>query len=114
MEATPTLLDLQSLDLTIDRLRARERVLHAGDEVAAVRREADAAEGALGELRLAIDAMDRDADKLEHGSIRSRASRRDERRAPVRRGGGERRSSRRSGTHREPGKRRSTEDEPCP
>jgi uncharacterized protein len=66
MEATPTLLDLQSLDLTIDRLRARERVLHAGEEVAAVRREADAAEGALGELRLAIDAMDRDADKLEH------------------------------------------------
>ena len=66
MEVTPTLLDLQSLDLSIDRLRARERTLEGGDEVAAVRREADAAESALGELRLAIDVMDRDAAKLEH------------------------------------------------
>jgi predicted nucleic acid-binding Zn-ribbon protein len=66
MEVTPTLLDLQSFDLTIDRLTARERALRTGDEVAAVRREADGAEGALGELRLAIDAMDRDATKLEH------------------------------------------------
>ncbi len=66
MEVTPTLLDLQSLDLSIDRLRARERTLEGGDEVAAVRREADVAESALGELRLAIDAMDRDAAKLEH------------------------------------------------
>ena len=35
MEVTPTLLDLQSLDLSIDRLRARERTLEGGDEVAA-------------------------------------------------------------------------------
>jgi len=66
MAATAKLLDLQSLDSTIDRLRARERVLHGGDEVTALRGEADAAEAMLGELRLAMDALDRDGSKLEH------------------------------------------------
>jgi hypothetical protein len=66
MGASSRLLDLQRLDLTIDRLRARKAVLESGDDLAAARREADAAEARYGELRLQIDALDRDTTKLEH------------------------------------------------
>ena len=66
MDPAARLLDLQAVDLTIDRLRARRRVLESGSEVADARGSADAAEGELGELRLRIDALDRDATKLEH------------------------------------------------
>ena len=66
MPSTAHLLDLQQLDLTIDRLGARARVLSSGSELEAARREADEAEGRLGELRLQLDALDRDGKKLEH------------------------------------------------
>ena len=66
MDPAARLLDLQALDLTIDRLRARQRVLGSGSEIAQARAAADAAEGQLGELRLQIDALDRDASRLEH------------------------------------------------
>ena len=66
MAATTRLLDLQALDLAIDRSSARRRVLESGGELAAARASADRAEAALGELRLAIDAMNRDAAKFEH------------------------------------------------
>jgi len=66
MAATTRLLDLQALDLTIDRSIARRQTLESGDELAAARANADRAETVLGELRLAIDAMDRDTAKLEH------------------------------------------------
>ena len=66
MASTAHLLDLQELDLTIDRLRARAKALSSGAELEAARREADRAESALGELRLQLDALDRDGAKVEH------------------------------------------------
>jgi predicted nucleic acid-binding Zn-ribbon protein len=66
MDPAARLLDLQAVDLAIDRLGARRRVLESGTEVAQARAAADAAEGDLGELRLRIDAVGRDATKLEH------------------------------------------------
>jgi predicted nucleic acid-binding Zn-ribbon protein len=66
MDPAARLLDLQAVDLAIDRLRARQRVLESGSEIGTARAAADAAEGDLGELRLRIDALDRDGTKLEH------------------------------------------------
>jgi predicted nucleic acid-binding Zn-ribbon protein len=66
MAATSHVLDLQQLDLAIDRLRARKAALESGAEVTAARAEADAAEATLGEHRLQIEALDRDAAKIEH------------------------------------------------
>jgi hypothetical protein len=60
------LLDLQTLDLALDRLARRRAALEAGEDVAAARAEADASEAAFGEQKLRIDAIDRDASKLEH------------------------------------------------
>lgn len=76
MRGMDRLLDLQETDLALDRLRARERALGSGDELVAARAQADAAENAHGELRLKIDAMDRDQQKLEHeiDSLRQKAS----------------------------------------
>ena len=66
MASTAHLLDLQQLDLTIDRLQARAATLSSGAELEAARHEADAAEAQLGELRLQLDALDRDGKKVEH------------------------------------------------
>jgi predicted nucleic acid-binding Zn-ribbon protein len=66
MGATTHLLDLQALDLAIDRLRARKAAIESGAELAAARAEADAAEARYGEHKLQIDALDRDATKVEH------------------------------------------------
>lgn len=60
------LLDLQALDLALDRLTRRRAALDAGEDVVVARTEADAAENGFGELKLRIDAVDRDAGKLEH------------------------------------------------
>ena len=60
------LLALQEIDTTLDRLSARKKVLESGGELAAARNEADAAERALGELRLQLDVVGRDQSKLEH------------------------------------------------
>lgn len=60
------LLALQEIDTAIDRLGARKEVLESGGEFAAARNEADAAERALGELRLQLDVVGRDGSKLEH------------------------------------------------
>jgi uncharacterized protein len=60
------LLALQEIDTTIDRLSARKEVLGSGGELAKARNEADAAERALGELRLQLDVVARDGSKLEH------------------------------------------------
>ena len=60
------LLTLQEIDTAIDRLSAREEVLESGGELAAARNQADAAERALGELRLQLDVVGRDQSKLEH------------------------------------------------
>jgi predicted nucleic acid-binding Zn-ribbon protein len=66
MASTAHLLDLQELDLTIDRLRARVKALSSGAELEAARHEADEAESAFGEIRLQLDALDRDGAKVEH------------------------------------------------
>src|SRR5262245_29223992 len=66
MEATSRLLHLQSLDTTIDRLLARRAVLEGEGDLAVARAEADRSERELGELRLALDVLDRDGTKLEH------------------------------------------------
>jgi uncharacterized protein len=60
------LLALQEIDTAIDRLTARKDVLESGGEFADARNEADAAERALGELRLQLDVVGRDGSKLEH------------------------------------------------
>jgi len=66
MSAPSALLDLQTLDVAIDRLIARERGLREGEALTAARREADEAERVQGELGLERDALDRDGGKLEH------------------------------------------------
>jgi hypothetical protein len=66
MEPTSRLLDLQSLDSAIDRLLARRTALEGEGQIALARADADRAENELGELRLALDALDRDGQKLEH------------------------------------------------
>jgi len=66
MGATTHLLDLQALDLAIDRLRARKAAIESGAELTAARGDADAAEARFGEHKLQIDALDRDATKVEH------------------------------------------------
>lgn len=75
MDPGARLLELQRLDLELDRLRARQRDLEAGGEVNAARSAADAAEAELGEHRLRLSAMDRDGTKLEHeiDSLRQRS-----------------------------------------
>ena len=65
MEMAP-LLVLQEIDTAIDRMTARTRALESGGELATARAEADAAERALGELRLQLDVVGRDQAKLEH------------------------------------------------
>jgi predicted nucleic acid-binding Zn-ribbon protein len=60
------LLTLQGIDTAMDRLRARRTALESGAELAGLRAEANGAEAAFGELRLAIDELDREAGKLEH------------------------------------------------
>ena len=66
MGATTHLLDLQAIDLAIDRLRARKAAIESGAELTAARADADAAEARFGEHKLQIDALDRDATKVEH------------------------------------------------
>jgi uncharacterized protein len=70
------LLELQTVDLTIDRARARLRSLEAGEDLAKASSAADAAERALGELGLELAALDRDGSRLEHeiDSIRQKAA----------------------------------------
>ena len=59
------LLELQELDLSIDRLTARHRELEGGDELRRVRALLGEAEARLGELRLALDSLGRDQRRLE-------------------------------------------------
>ena len=66
MGATAHLLELQQLDLTIDRLRTRQAAIESGAELTTARASADAAEAVVGEHRLQIEALDRDATKVEH------------------------------------------------
>jgi hypothetical protein len=60
------LLELQEIDSAIDRLQARKRLLEEGGELAAARAAMEEAEGRLGEIRLALDALSREQQRLEH------------------------------------------------
>ena len=60
------LLDLQELDLSIDRLRARQDELESGEDVRAARTAFEEAENRAGELKLAIDSLDREQRRLEN------------------------------------------------
>ena len=66
MGATTHLLDLQALDLAIDRLRGRRAAIESGAALTAARADADTAEARFGEHKLQIDTLDRDATKVEH------------------------------------------------
>lgn len=59
------LLELQELDLSIDRLASRRVVLESGEDVRQARLRAEEAEGGAGELRLAIDSIQREQRRLE-------------------------------------------------
>ena len=60
------LLALQELDLAVDRAHARQQALEAGEEAVAARARANEIERAVGELRLALGGVDRDAQRLEN------------------------------------------------
>ena len=66
MPGIDPLLALQENDSAIDRLSARRAALDSGEMLAAARAAADAAERALGELRLQLDTMGRDQQRFEH------------------------------------------------
>jgi uncharacterized protein len=65
MRGLDRLLELQELDSAIDRLEARKRQLEQGKEMAAARATMEDAEGRLGELRLGVDAVMREQQRLE-------------------------------------------------
>ena len=66
MQGAERLLELQSIDTSIDRLHARRQQLESGAEATAARTQADDAENVLGELGLRIDALARDQQRVEH------------------------------------------------
>src|SRR5947209_12513656 len=59
------LLELQEIDLSIDRLRVRRDELESGEDVRAARALFERAENARGELKLALDSLDREQRRLE-------------------------------------------------
>jgi predicted nucleic acid-binding Zn-ribbon protein len=65
MRGLDRLLELQELDSAIDRLEARKRQLEEGKEIADARAAMEDAEGRLGELRLGVDAVVREQQRLE-------------------------------------------------
>ncbi len=66
MQGDDRLLELQSIDTAVDRLRTRRLQLESGAEATAARSEADDAENVLGELGLRLDALGRDQQRIEH------------------------------------------------
>lgn len=65
MRGLDRLLELQELDLAIDRLEHRRERLESGRDVAEARAAMEEAEGRLGELRLALDATAAEQRRLE-------------------------------------------------
>jgi hypothetical protein len=66
MKGTDRLLELQGLDTAIDRHEHRRGQLEAGEDVAAARTIMEEAESRLGELRLALDAVQAEQRRLEN------------------------------------------------
>jgi uncharacterized protein len=65
MRGMGRLLELQEIDTAIDRLEARRRQLEEGEELRAARAAMEETEGSLGELRLAVDAVASEQQRLE-------------------------------------------------
>ncbi|MGH2682980.1 MAG: zinc ribbon domain-containing protein [Actinomycetota bacterium] len=59
------ILELQELDLAIDRMEARRKELEAGEDLRAARERANAVEERVGELRLALDSVAQEQKRLE-------------------------------------------------
>ena|SRR5919106_4653202 len=59
------ILELQDLDVAVDRLQARRRELESGDDVRAARERLNAIEERVGELRLALDSVAQEQRRLE-------------------------------------------------
>jgi len=66
MKGGEELLELQGLDLAVDRLEVRRREIESGQELAEARRRADEIEQKVGELRLALDSIGREEKRLEN------------------------------------------------
>ena len=68
------LLELQELDISIDRLDARRKEIESGAEVTAAQRAADEVEDRVGTLRLALDSIQREEKRIDHdvGSLEQR------------------------------------------
>ncbi|HEX9890584.1 MAG TPA: hypothetical protein VGB28_00800 [Actinomycetota bacterium] len=65
MKGYERLLELQELDLSIDRLEGRRKVIESGEEIRSAREQADALEDRLGELRMALDGVRREHERLD-------------------------------------------------
>lgn len=66
MRGYDRVLELQDLDLSIDRFEQRRQELEDGTDIAEARRSADQAEERVGELRLALDSVRREESRLEN------------------------------------------------
>ncbi len=66
MKGSERVLELQDLDLTIDRLESRRKEVESGAELAEARRQADEVEQKAGEIRLALDSISREEKRLEN------------------------------------------------
>ncbi len=75
MKGMDRLLELQDVDSAVDRMSSRKQELEAGGELRAARTEMEEAESRLGEIRLAVDSIDREQLRLEHeiASLASKA-----------------------------------------
>ena len=65
MKGYERLLELQELDLSIDRLESRKTVIESGEEIRSARERADELEDRLGELRMALDGVRREHERLD-------------------------------------------------
>jgi predicted nucleic acid-binding Zn-ribbon protein len=66
MKGGERLLELQELDLAVDRLESRRKEVESGAELAEARRQADVVEQKVGEIRLALDSIGREEKRLEN------------------------------------------------
>jgi predicted nucleic acid-binding Zn-ribbon protein len=60
------MLELQELDLAIDRMEARRRELESGEDLRGARERVDSLEERVGELRLALDSVAQEQTRLEN------------------------------------------------
>lgn len=66
MKGMERLLDLQELDLSVDRLEHRRTDVESGAELTEARRRADEVEQKIGEIGLALDSIKREEKRLEN------------------------------------------------